>query len=66
MGWAGSARVLGKLSVLARLTQLHTVGQVPTALAVGADGVFGHISLVYQTDRQTVCIVCLSACMGTD
>ena len=34
--------VLGKLPVPGRPTILITVGQGPTALAVGAGGVFGH------------------------
>ena len=36
-GWSGGA-VLGKLSVPGRPTILITVGQGPTALALGADG----------------------------
>ena len=40
--------VLGKLPVLGRPTILITVGQGPTALAVGADGgYFRHFSLIY-------------------
>ena len=35
-GWSGSAMVLGKLPVPVRPTILITVGQGPTALAVGA------------------------------
>ena len=35
-GWSGGAKVLGKLSVLGRPTIWITVGQGPTALAVGA------------------------------
>ena len=38
MGWSGGAMVLGKLSVPGRPTILITVGQGPTALAVGAGG----------------------------
>ena len=38
-GWSGGARVLGKLPVPGRPTILITVGQGPTALAVGAGGV---------------------------
>ena len=38
MGWSGGAKVLGKLSVPGRPTILITVGQGPTALAVGAGG----------------------------
>ena len=34
--------VLGKLPVLGRPTIWITVGQGPTALVVGAGGVFGH------------------------
>ena len=38
MGWSGGAKVLGKLPVPGRPTILNTVGQGPTALAVGAGG----------------------------
>ena len=38
MGWSGGAKVLGKLPVPGRPTILITVGQGPTALAVGAGG----------------------------
>ena len=38
-GWSGGAMVLGKLTVPGRPTILITVGQGPTALAVGAGGV---------------------------
>ena len=38
-GWSGDAMVLGKLPVLGRPTICITVGQGPTALVVGADGV---------------------------
>ena len=37
-GWSGGAKVLGKLPVPGRPTILVTVGQGPTALAVGAGG----------------------------
>ena len=37
-GWSGGAKVLCKLSVPGRPTILITVGQGPTALAVGAGG----------------------------
>ena len=37
-GWSGGATVLGKLPVPGRPTILLTVGQGPTALAVGAGG----------------------------
>ena len=37
-GWSGGANVLGKLPVLGRPTIWITVGQGPTALAVGAGG----------------------------
>ena len=37
-GWSGGAKVLGKLPVLGRPAFLITVGQWPTALAVGAGG----------------------------
>ena len=41
--WSGGAMVLGKLPVPGRPTIWITVGQGPTALAVGAGGgVFGH------------------------
>ena len=43
VGWSGGAMVLGKLSVPGRPTIWITVGQGPTALAVGAGGgLFGH------------------------
>ena len=37
-GWSGGAMVLGKLPVPGRPTIRITVGQGPTALAVGAGG----------------------------
>ena len=37
-GWSSGAKVLGKLPVPGRPTILITVGQGPTALAVGAGG----------------------------
>ena len=37
-GWSGGAMVLGKLPVSGRPTILISVGQGPTALAVGAGG----------------------------
>ena len=37
-GWSGGMKVLGKLPVPGRPTILITVGQGPTALAVGAGG----------------------------
>ena len=37
-GWSGGAMVLGKLPVPGRPTNLITVGQWPTALAIGAGG----------------------------
>ena len=37
-GWSGGAKVLGKLPVPGRPTIWITVGQGPTALAVGAGG----------------------------
>ena len=37
-GWSGGAMVLGKLPVPGRPTSWITVGQGPTALAVGAGG----------------------------
>ena len=36
LGWSGGAMVLGKLPVLGRPTMWISVGQGPTALAVGA------------------------------
>ena len=42
-GWSGGAMALGKLPVPGRPTIWITVGQGPTALAVGAGGgLFGH------------------------
>ena len=38
LGWSGGAMVLGKLPLPGRPTTWITVGQGPTALAVGADG----------------------------
>ena len=38
-GWSGGAKVLGKLPVPGRPTIWLSVGQGPTALAVGAGGV---------------------------
>ena len=38
LGWSGGATVLGKLPVLGRPTIWITVGQWPTAIAVGAGG----------------------------
>ena len=38
LGWSGGAKVLGELPVPVRPTILITVGQGPTALAVGAGG----------------------------
>ena len=38
LGWSGGAMVLGKLPAPGRPTILITVGQGPTALAVGAGG----------------------------
>ena len=37
-GWSGGAKVLGKLPVPGHPTTMGTVGQGPTALAVGAGG----------------------------
>ena len=43
VGWSGVAMALGKLQVPGRPTIWTTVGQGPTALAVGAGGgLFGH------------------------
>ena len=49
-GWSGGAKVLGKLPVPGRPTISITVGQGPTALAVGAGGgLFGHFfTLIYR------------------
>ena len=41
-GWSGCAMVLGKLPVPGRPTIWMIVGQWPTALTVGAGGLFGH------------------------
>ena len=50
-GWSGSAKMLGKLAVSGRPTNLDNsriVGQGPIAFAVGAGwGLFGHFSLIY-------------------
>ena len=47
-GWLGGAMVLGKLPVPGRPTIYITVGQGPTALAVGAGGGCLHIfTLIY-------------------
>ena len=52
MGWSDGAKVLGKLPVLGRPTILITVGQGPTALAVGAGGgcldIFTHLSFLFS------------------
>ena len=46
MGWSGGATVLGNRPVPGRPTIWTTVGQGPTALAVGARGwLFGHFFL---------------------
>ena len=48
-GWSGGAMVLGKLPVPGRPTNLITVGQGPTALAIGAGGgCLDFFSLVYH------------------
>ena len=41
-GWSGGAMALGKLPVPGRPTIWMKVGQGPPALAVGAEGWFGH------------------------
>ena len=47
-GWLGGAKVLGKRPVPGRPTILITVGQGPTALAVGSGGdCFDIFTLVY-------------------
>ena len=47
-GWSGGVMVLGKLPGPRRPTIWITVGQGPTALAVGAGGgCFGHFTLLY-------------------
>ena len=46
-GWSGGAKVLGKLPVPGRPTILITVGQGPTALAVGAGGGCDIFTLIY-------------------
>ena len=65
-GWSGGAKVLGKLPVPGRPTIWITVGQGPTALAVGAGGgcwtFYSHLSLLFlplfgrrsDIDRNTV------------
>ena len=48
-GWSGGAKVLGKLPVPGRPTIWITIGQGPTALAVGAGGVghfYSHLSFL--------------------
>ena len=45
-GWSGGAMVLGKLPMPGRPTILITVGQGPTALAVGAGG--GGLDIFYS------------------
>ena len=47
MGWSGAAMVLDKLPVPGRPTILITVGQGPTALAVGAGGFFFYSPLSF-------------------
>ena len=46
-GWSGGAKVLGKLPVPGRPTILNTVGQGPTALAVGAGGGLDIFTVIY-------------------
>ena len=47
-GWSGGAKVLGKLPVPGRPTILITVGQGPSALAVGAgEGCLDIFTLIY-------------------
>ena len=51
-GWSGGAMVLGKLPVPGRPTIWITVGQGPTALAVGAGGgcldiFYSHLSFLF-------------------
>ena len=47
-GWSGGAMVLGKLPVPIRPRILITVGQGPTALAVGAGGgLFGLVGWLF-------------------
>ena len=41
-GWSGGSMALGKIQVPGRPTILITVGQGPTALAIGGWGLFGH------------------------
>ena len=49
MGWSGGAKVLGKLPVPGRPTNLITVEQGPIALAVGAGGgCLDIFSLIYH------------------
>ena len=50
LGWLGGAMVLGKLPVPGRPTIWITVGQGPTALAVGAGGVvWTFFTLIYPS-----------------
>ena len=55
-GWSGGAMVLGKLPVPGRPTIWITVGQGPTALAVGAVGVvwtfYSHLSFLSLFGRR--------------
>ena len=57
-GWSGSAMVLGKLPVPGRPTIWITVGQGPTALAVGAGGgalwTFLLSSILFSLSRSEV------------
>ena len=51
--WSGGVKVLGKLPVPGRPTILITVGQGPTALAVGAGGgcldiLYSHLSFLFS------------------
>ena len=46
-GWSGGAMALGKLPVPGRPTIWITVGQGPTALAIGVGELYGHCSTVF-------------------
>ena len=52
LGWSGGAKVLGNLPVPGRPTVLITVGQGPSALAVGAGGgcldFYSHLSFLFS------------------
>ena len=54
MGWSGGAKVLCKLSLPGRPTDLDRVGQEPIAIAIGLGrGCLDILSLVYNFSRLT-------------